>query len=179
MQTNTEGGSNLIRLRLTTIYPLMAIGVALMFLGHGILALKGDEKFVGLVTASYDELLGSTVSADTATSLVNVIGAIDVLAAAAFLALALAARRGRTIAYSVGAMWLFGAAGAWAFITALSRFTATLNGAQIWDVVERGANFVLPLVLVYVIHVARQQHAFASDRPGAAAHPTETASTSA
>lgn len=43
----------------------------------------------------------------------------------------------------------------WGFLTALSRFTATLNGADVWDVVERGPNYLLPAALVYGIYKIR------------------------
>src|SRR5215216_1318312 len=56
------------------IYSLIGTGVALGFFGHGVLGAKGEEKFVGLITGSYDKLLGGSMSTDTATTIVNVIG---------------------------------------------------------------------------------------------------------
>jgi hypothetical protein len=141
------------------LYSIAGIGVALTFLGHGILGLKGYDKFVGLVTDNYDKVLGGTMSQDTATSLVNVIGTVDVVLAVAFLGLVFAALRGDSLAFSPLAMVLFGWAAAWGFLTALSRFTATMNGAEVWDVVERGANFMLPAALVYIIYSVRSEQA--------------------
>jgi uncharacterized membrane protein YuzA (DUF378 family) len=99
------------------------------------------------------------MSADAATTIVNVIGAVDVVLAGVFLALVVAAWRNNAIAYSQLAMGLFGWAAVWGFLTALSRFTAVMNGAEIWDVVERGANFMLPAALVYLIYKAREDRA--------------------
>jgi hypothetical protein len=130
------------------LYAILGSGVALAFLGHGILGAKGEEKFVGLVTGSYDKLLGGSMSTDTATSIVNVIGWVDIGLAAAFMALVIGAIRRKAFAYSPVAIGLFGWAATWGFLTALSRFTAVLNGAQVWDVVERGPNYLAPAALV-------------------------------
>jgi hypothetical protein len=34
-----------------------------------------------------------------------------------------------------------------------------MNGAETWDVVERGPNFMLPAALVYLIYKAREDRA--------------------
>jgi hypothetical protein len=141
------------------LYGLLGAGVVLAFFGHGVLGAKGEEKFVGLVTGTYDKVLGGTMSTDTATSIVNVIGWIDIALAVVFLGLTVAAVMRKQIAYSPLAMYLFGWAVLWGFLTALSRFTAELNGKEIWDVVERGPNFLLPAALVYLIYRAHQTHA--------------------
>jgi hypothetical protein len=133
--------------------------VTLAFLGHGVLALKADETFLELVASNYDELLGGTMSTDAATTIVNVIGVVDVVLAAVFAALAVAAWRDSEIAYSSSALCLFAWAGVWGFVTALARFTAVLDGAEIWDVVERGPNFMLPAALVYLVYKVRQEPA--------------------
>ena len=56
-------------------------------------------------------------------------------------------------------MGLFAWAAIWGFLTALSRFTAVLNGAQVWDVVERGPNYMAPAGLVYLIYRIRKDRA--------------------
>jgi hypothetical protein len=93
---------------------------------------------------------------------------IDVALATAFLALVVAARREQAIAYSTVALGLFGWAMVWGFLTALSRFTAVMDGAEIWDVVERGPNFMLPAALVYLIYTTAESRkaAGAESRPG-------------
>jgi hypothetical protein len=64
-----------------------------------------------------------------------------------------AALTGRdSIAYSPVAMYLFGWAMVWGFLTALSRYTAGLEGIAVWDVVERGPNYLAPAALVYIVY---------------------------
>ena len=141
------------RSRTTNIlYAIAGSGVALAFFGHGVLGAKGLDKFVALVTGNYDTMLGGTMSTATATSLVNVIGWLDIVLAVVFAGLVIAALYGKAIAYSPLAIWLFAWAALWGFLTALSRFTATLNGKDIWDVVERGPNYMLPVALAYGIY---------------------------
>jgi hypothetical protein len=148
------------RSRSTTIlYSILGSGVALAFLGHGILGAKGEEKFVALVTGTYDKLLGGSMSASTATSWVDAIGWLDIALAAVFAGLVVAAIARKAIAYSPLAIGLFAWAAAWGFLTALSRFTAVLNGAEVWDVVERGPNYLLPAGLAYLIYRIRKDQA--------------------
>ena len=146
----------MMRSRTTTIlYSILGSGVALAFLGHGILGAKGSEKFVALVTGTYDKVLGGTMSTGTANDIVKVIGGIDIALVVVFAGLVIAAIYRKAIAYSPLAMGLFAWAALWGFLTALSRFTATLNGQEVWDVVERGPNFMLPAALVYGIYKIR------------------------
>jgi hypothetical protein len=141
---------------ITILYSILGSGVALAFLGHGILGAKGEEKFVALVTGTYDKLLGGTMSDGTATTLVNVIGWLDIALAVVFAGLVVAAIARKPIAYSPLAIGLFAWAAAWGFLTALSRFTAVLDGAETWDVVERGPNYLLPAGLAYLIYRIRK-----------------------
>ena len=158
------------RSRSTTIlYAILGSGVALAFLGHGILGAKGSEKFVALVTGTYDKVLGGTMSTATANNIVNVIGGIDIALAVVFAGLVLAAVYGKAIAYSPLALGLFAWAALWGLLTALSRFTATLNGQEVWDVVERGPNFMLPAALVYGIYKIRTSKA-AKEIPAPTSH---------
>lgn len=141
------------------LYSILGAGVSLAFLGHGILGAKGQERFIELVTGTYDKVLGGAMSHDTAVTWVNVIGYLDIALAALFAGLVVAAIAGRHIAYSTAAMALFGWAAVWGFLTALSRFTETMNGREIWDVVERGPNFMLPAGLIYLIYRIRKAEA--------------------
>lgn len=152
------------RSTLKALYAVMGVGVVLEFFGHGILGLKGYDTFVELVTGSYDKMLGGSMSVDAATTIVNVIGVVDVILAVAFLALVVAALRDNALAYSPLAMGLLGWAMVWGFLTALSRFTAVLNGAEIWDVIERGPNFMLPAALLYLVYKVREER-IAKERP--------------
>ena len=141
------------------LYAILASGVALAFLGHGVLGAKGEEKFAALVTGSYDKVLGGSMSDSTATTWVNVIGWLDITLAVVFAGLVVAALAKKAIAYSPLAIGLFAWAATWGFLTALSRFTAVLNGAEVWDVVERGPNYMLPAGLVYMIYRIRKDAA--------------------
>ena len=148
------------RTRSTNIlYAILGSGVALAFLGHGVLGAKGEEKFVALVTGSYDKLLGGSMSDGTATTWVNVIGWLDIALAVVFVGLVAAALSKKAIAYSPVAIGLFAWAATWGFLTALSRFTAVLDGAEVWDVVERGPNYMLPAGIVYMIYRIRKNEA--------------------
>lgn len=153
----------------TILYGILGTGVALAFLGHGVLGAKGDETFLELVDGSYDKLLGGSMSQDTAVGIVNAIGWIDITLFVVFAGLVYAAIAGKRIAYSTPAMALFGWAALWGFLTAASRFTAELNGKEVWDVIERGPNFLLPAGLVYLIYHVRK------DRPGVPVEAPETA----
>jgi hypothetical protein len=140
------------RSRSTTIlYSILGTGVALAFLGHGVLGAKGQESFVELVTGTYDKLLGGSMSESTATTWVNMIGWLDIALAVVFAGLIIAAIAQKAIAYSPIAIVLFAWAAVWGFLTALSRFTAVLDGAEVWDVVERGPNYLTPAGLIYRI----------------------------
>ena len=142
-----------MRIRTKTLYGVLGAGVTLAFLGHGVLGAKGKESFIELVTGTYDKVLGGTMSTSTAESWVNFIGWLDIGLAVAFLGLTLSAITGRdSIAYSPVAMYLFGWAMVWGFLTALSRYTAGLEGIAVWDVVERGPNYLAPAAFVYIVH---------------------------
>jgi hypothetical protein len=159
-----------MKVRISTVYGILGFGVGLAFLGHGILGTKSKDTFIELVTGNYDNVLGGTMSVDTAESWVNLIGWLDITLAVMFFGLAFAALSGRkTIAYSPMALALFGWATIWGFLTALSRFTVGFEGITIWDVVERGPNYMAPAAVVYIVH--RTMHAEApapepSARPG-------------
>ena len=140
----------------TILYSILGSAVALAFLGHGILGAKGQESFVELVTGTYDKLLGGSMSVDTATTWVNIIGWLDIALAVIFAGLVVAAIAQKAIAYSPVAIGLFTWAAIWGFLTALSRFTAVIDGAETWDVVERGPNYLAPAGLVYLIYRIRK-----------------------
>ena len=142
-----------------TLYALLGVGFVLAFLGHGMLGLKGSDTFIDLVIGNYDKVLGGTMSTDAATTIVNVIGIVDIAIAAIFLGLVVAALCDHPAAYSPLAMGVLAWGVAWGFLTALSRFTAVMNGAEIWDVIERGPNFMLPAALLYIIYRVRQERA--------------------
>ncbi|HLD15096.1 MAG TPA: hypothetical protein VJB94_00760 [Candidatus Nanoarchaeia archaeon] len=106
---------------------ILRIGIFGEFLGHGIFALQGKESFIAMIT----NVLG--VSNPAATSLLLVIGTMDVIVA--ILALVYPLR--------IMLAW----AALWGFVTGLAR---PLAGEPVWDFVERWANWALPLALLYI-----------------------------
>jgi len=153
-----------MKVRTTTIYGILGSGIALAFLGHGVLGTKSKDSFIELVTGTYDHVLGGTMSASTAQDWVNFVGWLDIGLAMVFAGFVLAVLTGRdSIAYSPVAMYLFGWAMLWGFLTALSRYTASdFAGIAIWDVVERGPNYLAPAAMVYIVH--RKLHSAAPER---------------
>ena len=107
---------------------VLRIGVFGVFLGHGVFALEGKQRFV--------EMIQSLVPIDpaTATSLLFAIGAMDILIA--FLVLLRPQKH--VLVYAT----------VWAFMTAVARVTA---GDPVWDFVERAANWAAPLALMLYI----------------------------
>ncbi|HXV46723.1 MAG TPA: hypothetical protein VD736_08630 [Nitrososphaera sp.] len=107
---------------------VLRIGVFGVFLGHGVFALEGKQRFV--------EMIQSLVPVDpaTATSLLFAIGIMDLLIA--FLALLRPQK------------YMLAYATVWAFMTAVARVTA---GDPVWDFVERAANWAAPLALLFYI----------------------------
>lgn len=105
---------------------ILRIGIFGSFLGHGVFALEGKETWIPYLTA-----VG--FSADTAETMLPLIGTLDVVVA--FFVLFLPIR--------LVLMW----ATLWGFATALIR---PLAGDPIWDFVERWANWAAPLSLLII-----------------------------
>ena len=146
-----------------TLYTILSIGLIGTFLGHGAWAIGGNEKFIELLTGSLDHVLGLSVSATTAETIVRVIGAVDLVLATAMAALLAGALRGtgalHRLAYSNTAVAIYVWAVLWGFVTAAARMTAA--GAvfpEIWDLVERAPNWMLPMALAYLVVATRRAH---------------------
>ena len=99
---------------------LLRIGVAGEFLGHGMLAIQGKKDWIGWI----GDML--KVSPETATTLLLLIGLMDVLVAIIVLV-----KPVRPIL-----LW-----------AALVR---PIIGQPIWDFIERSANWAAPLALFYL-----------------------------
>lgn len=99
------------------------------FLGHGMFALQGKESWIGWI----EQIL--RVDAATATILLTLIGAFDILMAVLVLCWKKVPR----------ALLLWAAI--WGFWTALVR---PIVGEPIWDFVERWSNWGAPLALLLV-----------------------------
>ncbi len=143
-----------------SIAAIAGVGVALSFLGHGMwAAAEQSPKFVELITGSYKNVLGGDLDVSTATSWLQFIGTVDVFLAAilAIATVGIFAGKGRlnNLASSKLVVGIYAWAVLWGFVTAASRVTAA--GAfypEVWDWVERGPNFMLPLIgLIMVLHL--------------------------
>ena len=99
------------------------------FLGHGIFALQGKAAWIGWI----EQIL--SVETATATTLLTIVGVMDVLIAATVL---LWRKMPRVLL-----LW----AAIWGFWTALVR---PIVGEPIWDFVERWANWGAPLALLLI-----------------------------
>lgn len=139
------------------IAAIAGVGTALTFLGHGMwAAVEKNPKFIELITDSFDNLFGITVSKVTGSDWVQFIGVVDVMLAATFTlaTIGLFASGGwlKRLSTSKLIVGLYAWAVTWGFVTALSRVTAagTLY-PEIWDIVERGPNFVLPLIGLLIV----------------------------
>lgn len=108
---------------------LLRLGVFLTFFGHGIFALQGKEVWLPYLT-----VFG--ISDMIAYKVMFLIGIIDVIVAVSILVKPL----------SPIILW----AVFWAFSAALMR---PVVGQPIWDFVERGSNWIVPLALFVIIHL--------------------------
>ena len=104
---------------------VLRVAVAGEFLGHGIFALQGRDKWNGWVT----QILGT--SAETSAQIVTYVGILDVLVVAIVL----------LFPVRLALLW----ATLWGFWTALLR---PIVGEPIWEFVERWTNWGAPLALL-------------------------------
>lgn len=105
------------------------IGVFGTFLGHGIVALGINPKWIPLITCF-------GFSEQQAITLMPYIGILDIIVA--FFVLIFPIR--------IVVLWAF----LWAFATALSR---PISGLEFVEFVERSANWSLPLVLLITLGI--------------------------
>lgn len=105
---------------------ILRIAVAGEFIGHGVLALNGKADWLKWIS----QLTGATP--DTAVTLLTLIGISDLL-----VALIVLVKPVRIVL-----LW----AAIWGFWTALLR---PIVGQEIWDFIERFANWGAPLALLF------------------------------
>lgn len=103
---------------------VLRVAVAGEFLGHGIFSLQGKESFIELLT-------GAGLSHQAATTLLPIIGTVDITLAVVVLV------------WPIRAVLLWMAF--WGFLTALAR---PIAGEPVWDFVERWPNWGAPLALL-------------------------------
>ena len=158
--------------RLTRLLLLVAgVGTVGTFFGHGMWAIGGKDKFVQLLTGSFDNVLGISVGTATGTTVVKAIGYVDV-AVAVVLALAtvgvfVAGGVLRRLATSPLVLALYAWGVVWGVLTAVSRVTASgeylppADGVlhwEMWDLIERAPNFAIPLVGLLLVRELRKHN---------------------
>lgn len=107
------------------------IGVFGTFLGHGIVALNINPKWIPLITC-----FGFTES--QAIKLMPFIGILDIIVAICVLIFPI----------RIIVLWAI----IWAFSTALSR---PISGQEFVEFIERSANWCLPLILLMVLGIPK------------------------
>ncbi len=113
---------------------VLRIAVFGSFLGHGMFAIGGKEKWVQWMMKFGENLGGYDIA--TATQLLFVIGVVDVIVAVIVLVKPIRA----VILWAV----------LWGFWTALMR-SLPFVGDPIWDFVERWPNWGAPLALLLLV----------------------------
>jgi hypothetical protein len=145
------------------IYTLLLLGAIGTFFGHGMWAIDAKETFVALFTGTFDNVFGVVVSTDTAADWVQAIGWFDIAITAVLTVMLIGNLQAKgalyEFAYSRVAMVIFAWAALWGFLTAASRVTAVGDFyPEVWDLVERAPNFMLPAALLYLAYQHRLDH---------------------
>jgi hypothetical protein len=123
--------------RMTAAAWVLRIGIATVFITHGIECLKQNPIFIDLIIGGTNNILGFRPTEATALQLMQFIGWIDIMVA--FLLL-LKPLKGILA-------WTF----FWGFITALSRMTSLGEGAYT-EVLLRASHILAPVVLYILIY---------------------------
>lgn len=108
---------------------VLRIAVAGEFVGHGVFAVQGKAQWIGWIS----KLTGA--GADTAASVLLLVGVLDLVVAALVL----------LHPVKPALLW----AAFWGFWTALVR---PLVGEPVWDFIERWANWGAPLALYLLLY---------------------------
>jgi hypothetical protein len=145
------------------VYALLSVGLIGAFFGHGMWAVDGKDSFVELFAGTFDNVFGVTVSTAAATSWVQVIGWVDIAITVVLVVMFIGNLRARgalyEFAYSKAALVIYAWGAVWGFLTAGARVTAAGEFyPEVWDVVERAPNFLLPVALVYLVYQHRLDH---------------------
>lgn len=104
----------------------LRLGIFLTFIGHGYFAIQVKEDWISYIT-----YFG--ISLDFAKLILPVIGVLDVITGTLAL----------IYPFRIIILWAF----IWAFSTALIR---PISGLEIWDFIEIGSNWIVPLSLILI-----------------------------
>ena len=140
---------------LRRVYVLLGLAAIAGFFGHAMWAVRGKDSFVELVTGSFDNVLGVSVGTDTATTIVKAIGGFDIFLSVlmAFAVIGFLTREGTLRRFALSpvmiGVWVW--AIVWGFATGASRMSgAGVWYPELWDLVERGPNFLVPAALLVI-----------------------------
>ncbi|MCC6546053.1 DoxX family membrane protein [Candidatus Sumerlaeota bacterium] len=123
---------------------IMRVGIALVFISHGLEALYQHPQFIDLIIGSANRWVGFRPTEWQAVQILKVIGTVDVV-----VGVLLMFGRWR---------WLIMELALWGLITALSRVTA--SGAwSTYEVLLRTSHFLAPIALWYLSPVLAQRGA--------------------
>jgi hypothetical protein len=115
---------------------LLRIGLAVVFVTHGLECLMGNPEFIDLIIGSVNNILGVRWTEAIALQIMQIIGWVDIIVAIAVLL--------KPHRYLLA--WLL----FWSTITALSRMTALGTGAYT-EVLMRASHILAPLAIYMLI----------------------------
>lgn len=135
---------------------IMRVGVAIVFISHGLQALYEHPRFIDLIIGSANRWIGYRPSQWQAVQALKVIGVVDVI-----VGILLMFGRWR---------WLLMEMATWGLVTALSRVTANgpLSG---YEVLLRASHFLVPIALWHLAPVLDANAAAAQNKSRAATAP--------
>jgi hypothetical protein len=152
---------------LKRVYLILAGAAFLMFFGHGAwAAFENSTKFRGLASDSLNNVFGTSTNVQdwTISTAVRTAGWTDITISLVIVAFAIGVYRSRgtltRIATSRFAIAIFAWGAFYGFVNAA--FHAGLVTAagsfypDVWDVVERGPNFLVPAALLYLTYILRR-----------------------
>jgi hypothetical protein len=117
---------------LKTVEWFLRIGIFMCFMGHGTIALGKNTAWL-----PYLETVG--LKGNLALDVLFAIGILDIIVAITILLKPI----------KIVVLW----ACFWAFTTALMR---PISGESIWEFVERGPNWIVPLVLYFLLVMKKE-----------------------
>lgn len=137
---------------------VLRIAIAIVFTIHGIEAFLGHPRFIDYIIGTSWNLFGYDIAESTTRIIMQVIGVVDILVAAAVII-----RPVRPVLY-----WM----AFWGFITALSRVT-TFGFSHHYEVLVRFSHFLAPLALLLILSALREMRSEPEASPVPAGHAAD------
>lgn len=161
-----------------TMYAIGGMATFLMFIGHGVWAATLlNEKFPIMAAGTLRNTIGVELSESGAETFTRYVGFTDIALSVVLLATLIGALSHEgtlhRFAYSRVAIVLYAWAAVWGFATAMARpLGAGVFWPEVLDVIERGPNFLVPLVVVTTIVSSRRLQPAMSPGPTSAKQRT-------